>query len=1660
MLNNAQIEQQTYSTLQKILDEYRNASQTNRDFGTLFEDFMKIYFRYEPKFKNQYESVQTYKEWASEQKDHLDLPNVKDTGIDLVATTFTGEFHAIQCKNYEITHRMTQSDIDGFLANSSKTYFKHRIVVSTVVEWTQNADLMLQNQIIPVTTINLHDLNESSIDWNYFYDKKRVRYIEKKTLMEHQREALENTRSFFKSADRGKLLMACGTGKTFTSLKIAESVAGKGKMVLFLVPSLALLNQTLNEWTQQSNLDLLNFAVCSDSDIGKHSKIRKAKINDDVVIATMSDLEFPATTNAKSLAEKIHKLHNNNYMTVIYATYQSLDVIKTAQKEHGLANFDLIVCDEAHRTAGFTLKNEEDSSFVRVHYNENVNGSKRLYMTATPTIYADKNKKVKEGEAPEIKLYSMDNEEIFGRDFYVLNFSDAVEKGLLVDYKVIVLAIEESQITRQLETVLDKDNQLKVNDAAKIVGCWKAIAKEGLFNETDKNPMKRAVAFCQVIDPTPNAKSHQVSSRVISQVFQEVVTEYQKIEADKILAKNPDAELPNSLSVVCKSEHIDGMMSASEKQGKIDWLKQPIEDNTCHILSNVRCLSEGVDVPSLDAVIFMTPRQSQVDVVQSVGRVMRKAEGKTTGYVILPVVIPTGVEPDVALNDNDTYKVVWQVLNALRSHDDSFDDVVNKLNYTGGNKKMEVIALRDEKNITKRKKTKTTKAKQSNSIGKKGYTPDQLALSLSESNDIERAIYSMIVRKVGNRQHWDNWVSDIAKIANTHIDRITSIVNNPNNTIENATFNSFLSDLHRDLNENITRDEAIEMLAQHIITKPVFDALFDEYNFTKHNPISIAMQKVLDVLEAKNLSKEVDTLQSFYRSIQNKASGITDIKDKQSIIKELYDKFFRKAFPKMSERLGIVYTPIEIVDFIIHSIENVLKDEFGASLADKGVHILDPFTGTGSFVTRLLESGIIPDNQLSYKYTNEIHANEIVLLAYYIACINIEAVYHSMIIDEYTPFEGICLTDTFELHNEPSDNQTTQDNTNHQRLQRQKKLDIRVIMGNPPYSAGQKNENDNNANNSYPMLDKRITDTYAHSSTASNTKNLMDSYVRAIRWASDRVQEKGVIGFVTNASYIHGNAMDGLRKCLVNEFSSLYVFNLRGNSRTSGDVAKKEGGNVFDVRVPIAIMILVKNPTAKEFGVVNYYDIGDNLSKLHKLSSIVELHDLHGISQTQSWQRIQPNQFGDWIAQRDINFDKYLTIGDKKDKNSVVLFDLYSLGLGTNRDLWVYNYSKKSLKENLQVTINFFNNEIDRYNTHESKITNLNDFISIDSTRISWSSSLIPKVAKNIKLEYQILNLRTSLYRPFDKQNVYFDNMLNHRVGQIPKIFPTANSDNLAICTTVTGNKGFSVLIADYIPDLHLIGDSQCFPLYLYEQNEQGEYIRKDAITDDGLKHFTDFYASQMNSNDQITKEDIFYYVYGLLHSEDYRQKYADNLSKQLPRIPRTKTYQDFIAFSQAGRKLADLHINYETVDMYMGCNIVSDQTNLKLAASQQWAKSSIDDGVFYVRKMKHPSKANEQTKKAEKDLTKLIYNDHITLENIPLKCYNYIVNGKPAIEWVIERQAVTTDKDSGIVNDANDWALETMKNARYPLELILRVITVSLKTQEIVENLPNLDIE
>lgn len=1657
------------TTIHDILFEIRLKAETEREKGTDFERLMKLWFLTDPRY-SELEKVWLWEEFPG-RKDF----GGKDLGIDLVARTEYGDYWAIQCKCYAEDTQIDKGAVDSFLSNASRQFtdpdtfqtkeFSNLVWVQTNNKrWGVNATEAIQGLAKPFNRISLYDLEISVVDWDklksgLYGDNAK---LPGKQPRPHQLVAMSKAYEHFVTQDqeRGKLIMACGTGKTYTSLKIMEQMTPKDGFVVFLVPSIALLGQTLNAWMADKVDDMRAVCVCSDAKVTREMK------DADDEDASVVDLAVPASTDIHKILRQLKKYDKEQNRTVIFSTYQSIDVVKDAIDLYK-REVDLIICDEAHRTTGAILKDKNESNFTKVHNNDFIQAKKRLYMTATPRLYSANIKvKAKENENIDV-LCSMDDENIYGAEFHRLTFNDAVAQGLLTDYKVLVLTVSEEDIPETIRTRIksqynmasekDKLKEMNFDDATKLIGCINGLSKrikgdEGVTKEQDPLMMRRAVAFCQTINPTKRNPSF--SSTNLAKYFGQISQEYKST-----LSEQEYKEVVN-----VKAKHIDGSMDANTRNELVAWLKQDAEDpNECRVLCNVRCLSEGVDVPALDAVLFLSPRNSEVEVVQSVGRVMRSFKDKKYGYIIIPVIVPNDVKPEEALNDNERFKVVWDILNALRSHDENFNAHVNQIN------------------LNKKRPAKITIGgvpRGQYTIGKGG--PKDRAVNLSNEDvarqldlqfgELQNGIYARLVEKVGDKMYWENWGKSIGDIAQKFMDRIELLINeNPN---AHKYFEEFLAGLHKNINDSISEDEAVGMLAQHMITRPVFDALFKEYQFVNNNAVSRSMQDMIEVLESEGMEMDTQVLEKFYISVKNNVSNIDNLEGKQTIIKNLYEKFFKGAFPKTVEKLGIVYTPVECVDFIIHSVEDILQSEFNTSLTNENVHILDPFTGTGTFITRLLQSGLIKKEDMLRKYKNEIHCNEIVLLAYYIADVNIESVFHDIMKPEhYENYDGICLTDTFQL-NEHGDNDIFSQlfPENSERLKKQKKAPVRVIIGNPPYSIGQKDQNDNAQNLSYLTLDNRIANTYVKYGTATNSRSLYDSYIKAFRWASDRIyslKDGGIVAFISNGAWIDGNAQDGMRKCLHDEFTSIYVLNLRGNQRTSGELSRKEGGKIFGSgsRTPIAITLLVKNPAKKqEKANIYYHDIGDYLTREQKLKMV---HDFYSKEHVE-WTEIKPNEKNDWINLRDGVFDTLIPLVGTNKKEAKNFFLGNSMGIVTSRDAWCYNSSKQNLSNNVHISIDFYNSEVNRFLEAKKRDSSIipADFVNSDPTRFSWDRrQKISDLPKGVLYDYDDNSVRLMNYRPYFRQYGYYNRQLNNCLYQMGALFPEPTSDNIIICVSCAGtSKGLTSLISKTMPDLHYIGDTQCFPLYWYEENKNqqrslfdeqtGEkYIRRDGITDWILKEVRSRYGTR-----EITKEMIFYYVYGLLHSEDYRQRFAADLKKSLPRIPIVERVEDFMDFYKYGKKLADLHLNYETVAPYPGVVAKGDRKVTYETKRDPATGGFIEDTAnpedydyFHIwDKMRFKSKDDKST---------IIYNGNITIVNIPEKAYEYIVNGKSAIEWIVERYCVSRDKKSLIMNDANDWGKEHHK-PRYILDLLLSVINVSVQTVDIVKALPKLKFE
>ena len=1626
------MEEQYAMDFDAILEELKNRGNNKSEQGTIFEDFCKMILEKSPFFADDVNEVWTWKEFPGNAGMH-------DTGVDLVVLDKQGTYWAVQCKFYNRDSKVSKASIDSFISASNrpfiidgKTYnYSQRLVFSTTDDISENASGLF-------TTIGPDTIRDCGIDWGNFSfdDIEKISIFSKKTPKEHQKEAIEDVMKGFETNDRGRLVMACGTGKTFTSLEIVEALYKKFSAdtnndfknfnVLYLVPSIALLSQTIVEWkTQQTfRTTVRTFGVCSDQTAGQTKRNRKDA--DEILV----QMPIPATTDINRIQKEYTSKRCG--VNIFFSTYQSIDVISNLAKKCNIT-FDIAICDEAHRTIGsYKASGEDLSNFVKIHKDSFVPCKKRLYMTATQKIYSTSAKQdAKDGG---YEVYSMDDESIYGPLFHYLSFGEAVSKGLLTDYRLVVLTIRKQDVVK---LKLPQTAFANLDDASRIVGSLSALSKiPSDLNPSefklDPKPMKRAVAFCSTI---AQAKS--------------IAESYNHLKDDSCLGKD---YMEGQNFVIPMAKLITGQDNTKEKNKMLDWLRgignNTIEDGTCHILTNARCLSEGVDVPSLDSVIFMAKKRSQVDIIQAVGRVMRKfgsGNEKIYGYIIIPVVINDEKLTDATLSNNEDYKVVWQVVQALRSHDERLDTQINKIGVTG--KMPDCICCIDtfippvakSKAIVGSLKAEAREGFDSDDPSIADRMAQDFKVSLPSEDELrsnEQLFSARLVKNCGNRLYWEDWSKNIGDVTNNIALKIEQQIST-DTKVQNA-FNKFTKNFKALLNPGISDKDCVNMLSEHIVTLPVLKAIFNENSMIDLNPVTQIMESMVKKL--KGLESEIKALEPFYDSVRKTVAGVTSKEGRQEIIRKLFEKFFKYALPSSAEKFGIVYTPIEIVDFIINSVSDVLKNEFNELIANKGVKILDPFTGTGTFIVRVLDklkSLGISDEDFTHKYNHDIWANEIMLLAYYISLINIEDTY-GKIVGKFSPFNHDVLTDTFELEEKKSKNyqpvlfEEDDFKIANEKADEEQAQDIRIIIGNPPYSVGQKNAMDNNSNTSYPNLDERISGTYGENVNSGLIKGLYDSYVRAFRWASDRVGDNGVISFVSNGSYVDNLSFSGFRRELLKEFNHVYVFNLRGNQRTQGELSKKEGGKVFGSgsRNTICIITLVKHKGQPFDGFVHYKDIGDYKDRETKLKEIEDYSSISNID----WMEIAPDRSNDWINQKNEEFEEFIPLVSEKSPEVSLFGSHISRGLVTARDSWTIGFNSKTVCENMEKFIKKFNFEQTRvlnllskariFDSNQKK-SFVEKNVNYDKSNIKWGREIYNLLLRGKPLTL-VKDVRDIMYRPFVKKRLYYDPRVLNCVCKWKNIIPNQTDRNLNISiSTPPCKKDYSALAINIISDIDCMEHAQSIPIEWINDNVQGSLFElagfgqnEDTLNDKAISLFKERYGDK-----SITSSSVFSYIYAVLNSKSYREKYSNNLGKEMPRIPFLK---DFWGWSNIGKDLIDLHLNYEKAKPYAGVKIEKNTEDYK------------------VTKIRYLLKDRKDT---------IIFNDHITISNIPLKAYDYVVNGRSPIDWVLDQYQYTVDKESGIIDDPNTY--DEVKGGKYVFDLILSLITVSLETQKLIKELP-----
>ena len=1165
--------------LDAALETIRERASTTVFQGRSFERLVRAALLNHPgEFRDRFSDVWLWADYPGR-----DGP---DIGVDLVAQQHDGKRWAVQCKDYPAA-KVTTAGINSFLAAAAP--FDCRLFVSTSksalpkVGWSKL-------QKAPNCRVLTHgDLDAWLVDWAEFVDEPDS-LVFGETVYEprpYQQTAVAKITEKFEEHRRGKLILPCGTGKSVVALWAAERLVGEGGRVLYVVPSISLLGQTMREWATQRRTRQRYVGVCSDSSAGKGGP-------ED---ANLAELSIPVTTDPEAIAEALVQ-DTAGVMTVVFCTYQSLGVIADAQ-DRGSAGFDLMICDEAHRTTGVEKKGRATvSAWLLAHDDEAVLADRRLYMTATPRLYSANVKE--KAQERQVAVYSMDDEGTYGPVFYQMSFRKAVEEGHLSDYEVAIVAVSDGLYANLAGAFVaeHKETGVNVSDVVKLLGCWDALADPtsrgpggritGLLNPN--HMARRAIAFSNTIKASTN----------LEKWWPEIVGR----QAADVGRSQDLGQTLLDLDV----EHIDGRTRASARAQALNKLRAEIPDGRCRIVTNAKCLTEGVDVPALDAVLFMDPRKSKVEIVQAVGRVMRSAPGKKRGYIVLPVIVPEGKRvTDSDFLRRSEFQPVWDVIAALRAHDERMDVWVNTADI-GGKPPITVI----------------------DHTGSDGDDGDgdpteaikhfgQMSLPLNDE------IASALVERCGDKRYWASWGDDVGAVTNRIRARIEELLDRPDRPDIRHAFDRFLDEMRHTINEHLGAPTVIGMLASHLVTLRVFEALFGSDEFAQRNPVVRALNGMVEVLDREGLVNEARDLDHFYRSVKTRVQEVTDPDGRLRILLDLYESFFQRVEPKLAAQAGIAYTPVEIVDFILRSADAVSRQEFGRGLTDQGVHILDPFVGTGTFPYRLLTlPGLVTDEDLARKYESELHANEWIPLSYYIGALKIEQGYMTRRPNnDYQPFSGVVLTDTFELNPQQPPMPTL--GANSQRARKQAELPIQVIVGNPPWSVGQRSAGEDNPNVPHPDLEERIRQTYAARSKAQLRRALNDLYKMSIRWATDRIGERGIVAFVTPNGYLDGNAESGMRACLVDEFTTLYIFNLRGNARLQGEARRREKGNVFgsSTRVGVAVTVMVRNPDTTHDGCrIHYRDIGDYLTREQKLQALVDLESIDGIDE---WQIIEPD---------------------------------------------------------------------------------------------------------------------------------------------------------------------------------------------------------------------------------------------------------------------------------------------------------------------------------------------------------------------------------------------------------------------------------------------------
>lgn len=1432
----------------EVFNALRQVSDSPQERGLIFERVIRAAFERNPQYSDRFERVWLWAEWPGRAL----YGYGGDSGVDLVAQEIDGGVCAIQCKLYEAGAKVPSGDIDSFLAEAGKEPFTSSLLVTTggltAQSWSK-----IERATKRCEVLSSYELDRWPVRWSEcFEDPEAVEFGERAEPRIDQVEALEKIAKGFEEHDRGQVHMPCGTGKSLVALWAAEQQVGAGGRVLYLVPSIALMAQTMRVWAAHRAMPHRYGAVCSDVTAGRRASATKSDL---------AELLAPPSTNREQIADTLQKSVTDEAMHVWFCTYQSVPLLSEVLAEHASdVVFDLAICDEAHRTTGIgtASKDASASAFVMVHSDEHVPALRRLYQTATPRVFTERQRRKIEARASaELGAtgdsYSMDDELVFGPVFYEMSFVEAIERDLISDYRVLVVGVNEREAgmhgaaTRVTEiTASDRARKAKVDSdyATKLLGCWDAMATPEsqirapgtvageILDDAEHRHLRTAIAF------TNTVRSSQACSENAYFADEGLEGRLWEAIADDVRAANAGRSFLD-LDV----DHVDGTTRAVARSEALSALERQSRGTTgpprCRVISNAQLFTEGVDVPALDAVVFLEPRRSPVQVTQAVGRAMRKAEGKNFGYVVIPVIVPEGSEmTDAEVLDSSDFKAVWEVVRALRSHDERVDYWVNDPRVASP------IIIQPPR-------------PDDPEIIPDGELSEQLRLKVIRR--LEDAVASKIVQECGDRQMWPTWGQRAAEVCRRVERKTGALIAEPSCQ---AAFDEFVGAMREAVGAHLTHAEAQQMVAHHVVTIPVFDHLFADAQFAARNPISRAINRFLDALADAHAPSTTDPhassadrvfgdllvpLARSYRTMQRMLESTHTPAETVDLLRQIYEGFFTHAMKATVKRLGIVYTPVEIVDFMLRSADTACRKHFGHGFTDENVHLLDPFTGTGTFLHRLLTgiqrngSPLIEDCDLARKYSGschygsastcdgevehancaspELHANEIVLLAYYIAALKIESAAAERGIDtDYRQYRGIVFGDTFS--SDARQGSIPGFDANSARARTQSKLPIRVIIANPPWSSGQKSAGDDNPNIEYPEIERRVRDTYGikHREVTGSAMGPAagNLYVEALRWASDRIQSTadvenpGIVAFVHPNSLSTAPSLTGVRAAMRDEFSDIYVINLRGDAMKSGDERRAEGGNVFGQhsRNGVQITVLVRDPNRIEQGpaTLHYAEVPSHTSTEEKYQW---LHNLQDIDSSE-FDQIPVNDAHDWVNLTDGSFQELLPLCASGQDNHAALWR-HELGVKTNLDPYVYSFSRDALMTKVERLIDAYETARQQYVAEGISFDSLtrND----NPSEIRWTAALKQALKRQDRIEFASERIRKVLYRPFVTLWLYDDDRILAQSKAATALFPQRERERENTCSliiTATNSRAiFGILASQRVGDLCAVGTDQ-----------------------------------------------------------------------------------------------------------------------------------------------------------------------------------------------------------------------------------------------------------